>query len=372
MGHDVWLDSLRRAAGDPDALGRVLAEELPTDALQHIGDAVLSVLELPGTDLSDAVDRLVDRLRERHWDGDDELVDTLEHVIGRRPSPLPPLGAELAEVGEALSEQAGTENYLDLHTGTVWFHTLSDFGVADDLDVDLSDEARWLSLLREGSHEAYRDLQRFVGTVDDDDLAPRLSVAIEGRGAFGRFRSVRDPAGARIWRAHLAWLVTRVPISRTHLRGKAQRLDSLDEHRDDQLGRRSFTEADVDATPDCIRGHVLEARANTYEVVFDWKEVAGFWCVAQVPSSNITVIVEALRLSATTETIRPGSGRLRRRTVSPTAKRPALPRTYCSPTRLRAVGSPGVSSRRGPGNSTTCAGRSCVTSPHGSTMDQRT
>ena len=29
MSHDAWLESLRRAAGDPDVLGRVLAEDLP-------------------------------------------------------------------------------------------------------------------------------------------------------------------------------------------------------------------------------------------------------------------------------------------------------------------------------------------------------
>jgi hypothetical protein len=121
--------------------------------------------------------------------------------MGRHPSPLRPLPVALAEVGEALSEQAGTENYLDLHTGTVWFHTMSDFGVADDLDVDLSDETRWLFLCGEGSHEAYRDLQRFIGTVEDDDLAARLTVAIEGRGAFRRFRSVleHDPAQFTRW-----------------------------------------------------------------------------------------------------------------------------------------------------------------------------
>jgi hypothetical protein len=200
MSHDALLESLRRAAGDPHALGRVLAEDLPADALQHIGDAVLTVLELQG-DLMDVADRLVDRLRERHWDGDDELANALEHVIGRRPSPLPPLPVELADLGEALSEQDGTENYLDLHTGTVWLHTMTDFGVADDLDLDFSDDTRWLFVLGEGSHEAYRDLQRFIGTVDDDDLAAQLAVAIEGRGAFGRFRSVleRDPPEFTRW-----------------------------------------------------------------------------------------------------------------------------------------------------------------------------
>ena len=179
----------------------MLAEDLPSDALQHIGNAPLGVPELAGTDLRDAVDRLVDQLRDRQWDGDAELADALEAVVARRPSPLQPLPVELADVGEALSEPAGTENYLDVHTGTVWFHTMSDFGVADDLDVDFSDEDRWLFLSGEGSTEAYRDLRRFIGTVEDADLAARLTLAIEGRGAFGRFRSVleHDPSEFTRW-----------------------------------------------------------------------------------------------------------------------------------------------------------------------------
>ena len=175
----------------------------PTDALQHIGDAVLAVLELPGAHLTEVVERLVDRLRERQWDGDDELADTLEHLTRRRASPLVPLPVELADVGEALGEQAGTENYLDLHTGTVWFHTMTDFGVAEDLDdVDLSDRTRWLFLLGEGSHEAYRDVQRFIGTIDDEDLAAHLTEAIQGRGAFRRFRSVLEHRPAEFTRWH--------------------------------------------------------------------------------------------------------------------------------------------------------------------------
>jgi Uncharacterised protein family (UPF0158) len=201
VGHDVWLESLRRAAGNPDGLNRVLCEDLPFDALQQIGDTLFGVLELAGTDLSGVVDRLVEQLRERRWDGDEELADALDHVVGRSASPLRPLPVELDDVGEALSEQAGTENYLDLQSGTVWFHTMSDFGMADDLDVDFSDETRWLFLEGEGSYEAYRDLQRFIATVDDHDLAARLTRAIERRGAFGRFRSVleRDPAEYTRW-----------------------------------------------------------------------------------------------------------------------------------------------------------------------------
>ena len=168
MGHDVFLDTLRAAGGNPDALSRLLANELPADALQHVGDGILTVVDLSGTDLTEPVDRLVGQFRDRYWDGDEELACTLVEVAGGRPSSLPPLPVELADVGEALTEQAGTENYLDLHTGAVWLHTMTDFGVAEDLGVDLSDESRWLLLLGEGSHEAYRDLQRFIATVDDD------------------------------------------------------------------------------------------------------------------------------------------------------------------------------------------------------------
>ncbi len=170
MGHDVWLESLRRAAGNPDALDRALAEDLPTDALQQVGDALLAVSELAGNDLSGVVDRLVEQLRERRWDGDDELVDALDRVAGRGASPLRPLPVELDDVGDALRQHAGSANYVDLQTGTVWLQSMTDFGVDDNLDVDFEDETRWLFLEGEGSRDAYRDLERFIATVEDDDL----------------------------------------------------------------------------------------------------------------------------------------------------------------------------------------------------------
>jgi hypothetical protein len=202
MGYDGWLESLRRATGNPAALHFLLIEELPSDALQHIGDAVLGVLERQDSGLSDVADRLLAQLLERGWDGDTELIEALEQVSGRRPSTLRPLPAELDEVGEALAQEAGSENYVDLQTGTVWFHTMSDFGIDDDLDVDFSDETRWLFFEGEGSHEAYRDLERFIATVDDSDLAARLHQAIEGRGAFRRFRSVLEDHPSEFTRWH--------------------------------------------------------------------------------------------------------------------------------------------------------------------------
>ena len=84
MGHDAWLESLRRASGDPDALGRLLAGDLPTDALQHVGDSLLGVNELVDTDLVSVVDRLAGELRTRRWDGDDALqMPSTRSLVGR-------------------------------------------------------------------------------------------------------------------------------------------------------------------------------------------------------------------------------------------------------------------------------------------------
>ncbi len=211
MGHDVWLESLRRAAsGNPGTLDRVLCEGVPFDALQQIGDTLLGVLELAGSDLSGVVDRLVEQLRERRWDGDGELADALDHVVGRSALPLRPLPVELDEVGEALSQQPGGENYLDLQTGTGWFTTMATSGRATISTSTSATVTRWLFLKGESSHDAYRDLQRFIATVDDHDLAVRLTQATEQRGAFGRFRSVleRDPAEVPAPRWH--------PLRRRH------------------------------------------------------------------------------------------------------------------------------------------------------------
>lgn len=40
------------------------------------------------------------------------------------------------------------------------------------------------------SHEGYRDMERFIGTVKDEHLRDLLEVAINGRGAFRRFKDV--------------------------------------------------------------------------------------------------------------------------------------------------------------------------------------
>jgi hypothetical protein len=105
VGHDPFLESLRRAAGKPDVLGPLLGQ-LPSDALQQIGDAVLATLDRqPDADLGAAVDRLIDALDEREWDGDTELIAALNDATHRQPSPLPVLCLELDDLADALAKK---------------------------------------------------------------------------------------------------------------------------------------------------------------------------------------------------------------------------------------------------------------------------
>jgi hypothetical protein len=76
---------------------------------------------------------------------------------------------------------------------------------------------RYITLPRDETHDAYRDMEDFVTTVTDERLRERLADAIDGRGAFGRFKralSAHDEErerwfafrDARLWDRIVAWL----------------------------------------------------------------------------------------------------------------------------------------------------------------------
>ncbi|MEM1307961.1 MAG: UPF0158 family protein [Cyanobacteria bacterium P01_D01_bin.71] len=51
-------------------------------------------------------------------------------------------------------------------------------------------DRRYLPIPQEGSGGSYQDMVNFINTVADDHLQDLLEVAIQGRGAFGRFKAV--------------------------------------------------------------------------------------------------------------------------------------------------------------------------------------
>ena len=84
------------------------------------------------------------------------------------------------------------EYYLDLETGEILF--LSDYMDDEETEKlrDRIDEEpdRYEQIPKAESHEGYEDMQDFIATVEDEHLAELLDVAINGKGAFRRFKDV--------------------------------------------------------------------------------------------------------------------------------------------------------------------------------------
>jgi Uncharacterised protein family (UPF0158) len=68
--------------------------------------------------------------------------------------------------------------------------------VGEDAYVDVEAEPdRWLFLERQGSRSGWQDMADFAATVRDESTRQVLIAALEGRGAFRRFRDAIDRAG---------------------------------------------------------------------------------------------------------------------------------------------------------------------------------
>jgi hypothetical protein len=77
-------------------------------------------------------------------------------------------------------------SYLHFDTGEVI--RIVD-GVADPaMHTRIMNDSRYLRIDPVSSREQYRWMERFIATVEEDDLRRRLSIAIDGKGAFRRFK----------------------------------------------------------------------------------------------------------------------------------------------------------------------------------------
>jgi len=93
--------------------------------------------------------------------------------------------------------------YLDLETGEVIF--ISDY--MDDANLeelkDRIDENpdRYEPIPKAESYEDYDDMVDFISTVEDEHLVELLEIAIDGKGAFRRFKDVlaRYPEKKERW-----------------------------------------------------------------------------------------------------------------------------------------------------------------------------
>ena len=136
--------------------------------------------------------KLVVGLRQRGWEGDDELADQLEAQLGSGPAAmLRALPVDLEELAGILEgDPLSIGGRIDITTGEVWSQAAIEYVLeTGEEDEDTSDDPeRWLAVHGEGSREGYRDMELFIASVEDPGRAERLAVAIKGRGAFRRFK----------------------------------------------------------------------------------------------------------------------------------------------------------------------------------------
>src|SRR5258706_1981261 len=85
-------------------------------------------------------------------------------------------------------------SYLHLSTGEVL--RVVD-GVADpQMHVRIASDGNYLRIDPVSSREQYRWMERFIPMVDENDLRGKLTQAIDGKGAFRRFKDVLMGFGA--------------------------------------------------------------------------------------------------------------------------------------------------------------------------------
>ena len=161
------------AGGDGAGVVRLLTDRFwPEDALQLIGDGLVIALRQQVEGAADLAATCAAELRARAWEGDEELADMLQALLGTAPTRLlKPLPVDLEELAMALEGdpiQGGGR--IDLTTGEVWPQAAIDYAVeAGEMDEDDDDSDRWLWFDSQGSRPGYRDMQWFIA-----GLSPRL------------------------------------------------------------------------------------------------------------------------------------------------------------------------------------------------------
>jgi hypothetical protein len=91
----------------------------------------------------------------------------------------------------------GICGYIDRETGQVLTDGQDELLeiIPNQADEDYAEKAaefnrRYLPISQENSGDGYQEMVDFIETVEDERLRDRLGVAIQGQGAFGRFRDV--------------------------------------------------------------------------------------------------------------------------------------------------------------------------------------
>jgi len=135
----------------------VVRGRLTEQVLQLAGDGLLDALAQGVEGAVDLAAQCAAALRERCWDGDEELADQLQAALGWGATPLlRSLRVDLEELASLLEgDPLCGGGRIDLRSGVCWPYGV---GYGED-DEDDDDEDRWLHVAPLGSREGYRDME---------------------------------------------------------------------------------------------------------------------------------------------------------------------------------------------------------------------
>ncbi|MGI8522969.1 MAG: UPF0158 family protein [Nocardioides sp.] len=195
----VDLTELRGAVArrDGDAIVAAVQGQDLDDLLQLAGAGaeVLLAIDHPGARA--LAESVVAGLSLRDGVGDDVLREDLLAQSNGTPIAARSVVVDLGELAYALNDHGNEwRSYLDLRTGDVVPGFLTDEGEVGDDFVDIDDDPdRYLAIEPGSSREGWQDMSAFVARLPAGELRERLDRAIEGRGAFRRFKDEAARAG---------------------------------------------------------------------------------------------------------------------------------------------------------------------------------
>jgi Uncharacterised protein family (UPF0158) len=209
MGRDRgWnrdaVQELRGAAyrGDGHAVVAVLGDR-PLDSVLHVAaDGLLAALAQRVEGAAELAHAGLEVLRARAGGGDEELAGELVAALGGATPLRRAVPVDLDELSGCLEgDPAHCGGRMNVETGEVWPAGVEGLGLDEGEWEDAEDPDRWLAVECLDSRAGHRDMVDFAATVADVGLAGRLDIALNGRGAFGRFKDVlaRQPGELERW-----------------------------------------------------------------------------------------------------------------------------------------------------------------------------
>jgi hypothetical protein len=110
---------------------------------------------------------------------EDVSRDTMEYYLDKETGQVIVLSEEIARYAEE-DEDSIREDLPDWQKGEIQ--------VADNIRNDSID--RYINIPEKPTHESYNIMVDFAEKVEDELLREKLYIALDGKGAFGRFKRV--------------------------------------------------------------------------------------------------------------------------------------------------------------------------------------